>query len=148
MRWTSGTSRRLLLFFDAQRLQLGDDVLPGVLGARMLVDVEDLAVRADVERPAAGVGRRIRLRGARRVDDPVGVGGRSRGIAEDDEVGVLFLGECLVVFGGVDADHEIGDVEVANQFPALTERVALGGSSTGEGFWKPRENYRLALQLR
>src|SRR5262249_40526121 len=148
MRWTSGTRRCLLLLFYAELFQLGDDVLSGVLSARVLFDVEDLAVGPDVERPAAGVRRRIRLRGARRVDDSVGVGGGSRGIAEDDEVSLLFFGEGLVVFRRIHADHEIRDVEVPNQFPALTERVAFGCSSTGEGFGKPGEDDRLALQLR
>src|SRR4029077_18365087 len=48
--------------------------------------------------------------------------------------------ERLVVLGCVDADHEIRSVELPNQSPALTERVALGRSTTGEGFRKPPQH--------
>ena len=41
-------------FGDIQFLQSRDDVLGGALGLDLAIDVEDLAVRTDVERPPPG----------------------------------------------------------------------------------------------
>ena len=45
---------RFLLFRDTELRQLRRDILPGARRLHRLVDVEDLAVGADVERPARG----------------------------------------------------------------------------------------------
>jgi hypothetical protein len=50
------------------------------------------------------------------------------------------LGKLLVGLGVVYADRVVGDVELSEGLAALTERLALSCSSTGEGFRKPREH--------
>ena len=58
------------------------------------------------------------------------------------------LGEFLVGLGVVDADRVVGDVELTNGIAALTERLALGGSTTGECFREPGEHHgTLALVI-
>jgi hypothetical protein len=50
------------------------------------------------------------------------------------------FGEFLVGLRVIDADGEVGDVELADRFAALTERLALGRSSAGEGLREPCEH--------
>jgi hypothetical protein len=50
------------------------------------------------------------------------------------------LGKLLVRFRVVDADGEIGDVELPDGIAALTERLAFGRSPAGEGFREPRQH--------
>jgi hypothetical protein len=50
------------------------------------------------------------------------------------------LREFLVGLGVVKADSIVGDVELPDGLAALTERLAFGGSSAGEGFGKPGEH--------
>src|SRR5207237_3387623 len=129
---------RSVLFLHPELLQLRDDRFAGGLRLHLFVNREDLAVRSDVKGPAI---RELTLG----RDDAVGGCDFFRWIAEKRKVGVLFFRERPVVFRRVDARHEIGDIVLANQFPAPTERVALGGSTTGEGFGKPRQDHGLAL---
>src|SRR5262249_5496312 len=59
------------------------------------------------------------------------------------------LCELLVGLRRIDADHEVLHVsELPNERAALTERATFGGSPTGERFGEPREDDRLALELR
>jgi hypothetical protein len=68
------------------------------------------------------------------------------GIGEDRIVGFDVLGELLVRLGIVDAGGEINDVgEGPDVVAALTERLALGRSTTSERFREPGEDNRLAL---
>ena len=97
--------------------------------------MQDLAVDADVERPAR--------RDADRAEDAVGVGRGLGGIGEEGVVGLDVLSELGVRLGVVDADGEVGDVERSNGFAALTERLAFDRSATGEGFGEPGDDDRL-----
>ena len=68
------------------------------------------------------------------------------GIGEDRIVGFDVLGELLVRLGIVDAGGEINDVgEGPDVVAALTERLALGRSTTSERFREPGEDDGLAL---
>jgi len=50
------------------------------------------------------------------------------------------LGEFLVLLCAVDADREVGDLELPDGFTALTERLAFGSSTAREGFGEPGED--------
>src|SRR5262249_49579862 len=135
--------RALLLFRNLQRFQVRDDVLAGCGRLHRLVDVRDLAGRIDVEGVTT---RELALR--RRVggNHAVRKGHLLVRVREHREVGVLFLGERLVVGQGVDADHEVRRVELPNQSPALTERVAFGRSTGRERLREPRQHDPFALE--
>jgi hypothetical protein len=129
----------LLGLANLEALQLLDDILTGRLGADLVVNVQDLAVRPDVERPA----RRKRVLG---IDDAVGGCNLLFRISEDGVVGFDVLGELLVRLGIVDAGGEIDDVgEGPDVVAALTERPAFGRSTTSERFREPGDDDRLAL---
>ena len=132
--------RSLSLHRDLQFLQPRSNVRSGGLGLHLAIDIEDLPVRPDVEGPTAGEAHR-RQNAVRRGDLLVRV-------AQDRIVGVERLGELRVGLEIVDADREIRGVELPQRRAALTERLALGRSTTGEGFWKPRQYYPMALELR
>ena len=129
----------LLGLRNLQALELLDDILAGSLGADFVVNVQDLAVRPDVERPA-------RRKGMLGVDYAVGGCDFLFGIAEDGIVRLDMLGELLVRLGIVDAGSEIDDVgEGPDVVAALTERLALGRSATSERFREPGDDDRLPL---
>jgi len=72
-------------------------------------------------------------------------------ILSDPDKGVAtsygVLGELLVRLGIVDAGGEIDDVgEGPDVVAALTERLALGRSTTGERFREPGQDDGLAFQ--
>src|SRR5262249_5073518 len=127
----------LLPLWNFELCQVRDDVLPRGAGAHLLVDECDLAGRIEVERPASPelpLGRRVGR------EDAVGHRDFLVGIGEQREIGVLFFRERLVVVESVDADHEVRRVVLANESPALTERVAFRGSTSGERLREPRED--------
>src|SRR5579872_5518804 len=123
------TRSPLLLLLDPELFHLRDDVLAGRRGLDGLVDERDLAVRIDVVRPAL---RELALWRRVRRDHLIREGDLLVGVGEHRKVRMLFGGERLVVLERIDADHEVRDVESANDGPALTERVAFGGSTGGE----------------
>src|SRR5262245_2241005 len=108
------------------------------------VDRRDLAVGIDVERPPPC---ELTLGWSFGADDAVGQRDFLVGIREQREVRVFLFSEPLVVFQVVDADHEVRHVELPNHSPALTERVAFGGSTGGEGFREPRQRDPTPLQI-
>jgi hypothetical protein len=135
--WPSVTT--LFHLSNLEALQFLDDILAGCLGADLVVNVQDLAVRPNVEGPA-------RRNGMLGVYDTVCGCDFLFGIGEDGIVGFDVLGELLVRLGIVDAGGEIDDVgEGPDVVAALTERLALGRSTTGERFREPGEDDRLAL---
>src|SRR4029077_5026624 len=91
----------------------------------------------DVERPPA-----CKLPLGRSVSREHAIGKRDLlvGIGEHRKVRVLFRGKRLVVFEGVDTDHEVRSVVFPDESPALTERVALGRSTTRKRLWEPRQD--------
>jgi hypothetical protein len=134
-----GAGVELLDLSNLQALELRHDILAGSLRADLVVNVQDLAVRPDIEGPA-------RREGMLGVDDAVGGCDFLFGIGQDGIVGFDVLGELLVRLGIVDAGGEIDDVgEGPDVVAALTERLALGRSTTSERFREPREDDRLAL---
>lgn len=94
--------------------------------------MEDLAVRPDVERPSG--------RDTHPPQHTVRVGDFFRPVRENRVIRFHVLSEFLVGLRVVDADREVGDVVLPDGSAALTERLAFGRSSAGEGFWEPREH--------
>jgi hypothetical protein len=82
--------------------------------AHPLVDIEDAAVDADVERPA----RRVRLIG---IDHSVRLRDAACRIAQERIIDAERLGKGLVRFGRIDAGGEIRHVERPNLVATLTE---------------------------
>ena len=64
-------------------------------------------------------------------------------IGQDWVVEVQTLCEVCILFDGVDARGEVGDIEITNQFTALTERFAFLRSATGKSFGVPSDDERL-----
>jgi hypothetical protein len=132
-------ARKLLASWNLEALQLLDHILAGCFRADLRIDVQDLAVGADVERPAC----RQRMLG---IDYAVGGSDLLLGIAEDGIVRLDVLGELLVRLGIVNAGGEEDDVgEGPDVVAARTERPAFGRSATGERFGEPGDDDRLAL---
>ena len=94
--------------------EFGSDVLAVNGRTHLLVDVQDPAVRADVERPP-GCKRLIF------VDNAVRRGNGSRGIAQQRIIGAERLCKRFVGLRGIDARRKIGDVELSNRVATLTE---------------------------
>ena len=129
----------LLDLSNLQALELHDDILAGRFRTDLGIHVQDLAVGADVERPACG---ELMLG----INHAVSGSYLFFGVAEDGIVRLDMLGELLVRLGIVDAGGEVDDVgEGPDVFAALTERLALGRSATGERFGEPGDDDRLAL---
>ena len=127
---------------NLQALQLLDDILAGRFRTDLGIHVQDLAVRADVERPACG---ELVLG----INHAVSGSYLFLGVAEDGIVRLDMLGELLVRLGIIDARSKVDDVgEGPDGSAALTERPAFRCSATGERLGEPRENYRLALVVR
>ena len=94
--------------------------------------MEDLAVGTDVEGPAAGE--------PFRAEDTIGLGNVLRRIRQNRVVRLDVFGKLLVFFRRVDTRREVRDVELPDGFAALTERLAFGRSTAGEGFREPGEH--------
>ena len=82
--------------------------------ADVLVDVENLPVGSDVERPARGE-RLIHIHHA------IGLGNLFGGIAQERVIQAKRLREGLIGFRSIDADREVGDVEWSDFMATLTE---------------------------
>jgi hypothetical protein len=109
------------------------DVLAGGRRLHAAIDEEDAAVGADVERVPGGVSA---------LEDAVGGGDLLPGVAQDRVVQLERLGELLVGLGVVAGRGEVGDVEFPEGWPARTERLAFGGSATGERLREPGDDDR------
>src|SRR5438552_3318020 len=134
----------LFLLWDFQLFQMRDEVFAGAAWLDGLVDGGNLPRWIDVEGPAP---RELTLgwsvggnHAVRERDFFVWVG-------EQRKVGVLFLGERLVVRQRIDADHEVRGVELPNHSPALPERVAFSGSTGGERLREPRQRDPSPLEI-
>src|SRR5262245_61672208 len=110
------------------------DVLAGGRRLHAAVDEEDAPVGADVERVPRGVSA---------LQDAVGGGDFLAGVAQDRVVELERLRELLVGLGIVTGCGEIGDVELPQGWSARTERLAFGGSATGERLREPGDDDRL-----
>ena len=106
-----------------------------------LVDKQDLAVLADVERHPCRV-----LSFA--LDQTVGLRRGQFGIAEDRVVELEGFRKFLVGVGVVTTGGKVSDVELPNFFATLTERRAFGCSSTGKRLGIPGDYHGLlALEI-
>src|SRR5687768_10134885 len=132
---------RRLPLLDAELRQPGDDPGARFGGAHGLVDMENLSVGPDVERPAGG---EVTPFG----NHAVGPGRLAGRIRENGKVRAVHLGELGVVLQRVDAGHEVRDIELPNLFAARTERLAFGRSTAGEGFREPGNDDGLAFEVR
>ena len=120
----------------AELRQFCDHVTAVCGGRHLAVDIEDLPVDADVERPSRGSGfvvphHAIRPRGA------------TFRIAEERVVHVKLRGKLLVVIKRIDAHREKRYVKCANLVAALTERLALRRSTSAGRSRKPGEHHGL-----
>ena len=117
-----------LLCLDAQRLESLGDVGAVFAGFHFFVDFQNLAVLANVKRPAV----RERSRGGHYA---VRLGRLFCGVAEDGIVRLNRLGETDVAplaVGCVTTGGEVGYVEFPQLFAARTERLALERSAPGK----------------
>ena len=115
-------------------------VFAGRAGTYGLVDIEDLSVRPDVERPPTGhAGRR---------QDAIGSGHILLRVGQDGKIRFVFFRKPRVGLGVVDADHEVRDVILPNRLAARPERLAFGRSTTSERLGKPGEHHGTAAVIR
>lgn len=77
------------------------------------------------------------------MDHAVGFGRLFARIAENRVIELQRLGECLVLFDFITTGREVGDVELANFVSAVTQRITLGRSATGERLGEPGDYHRL-----
>src|ERR1700674_5577062 len=130
---------------NVERSEVRDQVLTRVARAHFLVDVEDLSSGTNVKGPAAGHCADVELAVVGQYAElPRGF---LRWVSKDREIDLFFFCEFCVVCHGVDADHEIRHVEPSNQLAALTEGLALRGSTCGECLGKPGQHDGSPTQL-
>ena len=140
LRSTTGVA--LGLRRDLKFLQFGDAVLAVAGRFHLLVDEKDFSFRADVERPT--LGERLPI-----VDNSVSLRSLLSRIAKNGVVQLKRLGELCVLFRRVTTGGKVGNVELTKGVAALTERLALSRSATGERFRIPRNYDRLlAAEIR
>lgn len=101
-----------------------------IAGLNFLVDVQHFTIKADYVSPS------LRKRSGP-ADDAELFGDVFFRIAKDWVIQIQFLGKRCVVFHGITAGREVGNIEFFNSFAVRTERQAFFGSATGEGFGEP-----------
>jgi len=109
-------------------------------GTHALVDEEDALVAPDVEGPA----RRERLI---RIHDAVAARDLTARVAQNRKIHGQGLREVLVGLWRIDAGGKVCDVEDANVIAALTERLALGGSTGSERLREPPQHNPSPAQI-
>jgi hypothetical protein len=80
----------------------------------VLVDIEDLPVGTDVERPA-------RCERLIHINHAIGLGNLLRGIAQERIIQSKRLRKGLIGLESIDADREVGNVEWSDFIATLTE---------------------------
>ena len=128
-----------LLRFHAQFLERLGGVGAVLAGPHFLVDLHDLAVFADVERPpiwqATG--------GSYHAVCP---GRFLGGIAQDRVIQFQRFGKvdvALGAFGRITTGREVSDVKFSQILAVRTERLALGRSATGKRLGVPGDHHGL-----
>jgi len=128
-----------LLGFHAQFLERLGGVSAVLAGSHFLVNLQDFAVLADVERPSKRHGPRVR-------HHAVGAGGLLGGIAQDRVIQLQRLGKvdvALGAFGRITTGREVSDVKFPQLLAVRTERLALSCSATGECLGIPGNHHGL-----
>ena len=130
---------RSLFGFHAQFLERLGGVGTVLAGSHFFVDLQDLAVLADVERPpiwqATGGGHHA-----------IGLGRFLGGIAQDRVIQFQRLGKvdvALGAFGRITTGREVSDVKFSQLLAVRTERLALGRSATGKRLGVPGDHHGL-----
>ena len=130
---------RSLFGFHAQFLERLGGVGAVLAGSHFFVDLQDLAVLADVERPP----ERYRPCGR---DHAVSAGRFLGGIAQDRVIQFQRLGKvdvALGAFGRITTGREVSDVKFPQLLAVRTERLALGRSATGKRLGVPGDHHGL-----
>ena len=130
---------RSLLGFYAHFLERLGGVGAVLTSPHLFVDLQDLAVFADVKRPP----ERYRPRGR---DHAVSAGRFLGGIAQDRVIQFQRLGKvdvALGAFGRITTGREVSDVKFPQLLAVRTERLALGRSTTGERLGIPGDHHGL-----
>ena len=134
-----------LLGFHAQFLERLGGVGAVLAGSHFFVDLQDLSILANVERPPKRHGPRV-------CHHAVGAGGLFGGIAQDRVVQFQRLGKtdvALGAFGRITTGREVSDVKFPQLLAVRTERLALSCSATGECLGIPGNHHGLfASELR
>jgi len=128
-----------LLGFHSQFLERLGGVSAVLAGPHFLVNLQDFAVLADVERPPERHGPRVR-------HHAVGAGGLLGGIAQDWVIQLQRLGKTDVALdadGRITTSSEVGDVKFPQLLAVRTERLALSCSATGERLGIPSDHHGL-----
>ena len=130
---------RSLLGSYAQLLERFSGIGAVLAGSHFFVDLQDLAVFADVKGPpvrqAAGGGHH-----------PISLGRFLGGIAQDRVIQFQRFGKvdvALGAFGRITTGREVSDVKFSQILAVRTERLALGRSTTGERLWIPGNHHGL-----
>lgn len=129
------TTLRLPLV-NAQLFQFRGEVGTSASGTDTAVDVKDLAIFADIKRHP---GSKPSLK------NTVSICHFPHRIAQDRVVELQGFCKFCVGFYVVAARSEISHLKLLNLFAALTERLAFGGSSTGEGLGIPGNYHHLLI---
>jgi hypothetical protein len=128
------TARWATLYAELREFR---DHVSAVCGrSHLAVDIEDLAIDADVERPSCGSGFVV-------PDYAIRLGGTTLRIAEEGVIHLKLRGKLPVVIKRIDADREKRDVKCANLVAALTERLALCRSTSAGRSRKPGQHHGL-----
>ena len=125
---------------DAELGQPPGDITSVRFRIHLFVDVQNLAVPADVESPSIGVAR-----GA--AHDAIRGGDAFFRIAQQRVVKPVLRSEFAVGFGCVDTCREKRDIELAKGVAALTERPTVGRSAVGESFGEPGQHHDLLVAV-
>ena len=130
---------RSLLGFYAHFLERLGGVGAVLTSPHLFVDIQDLAVFADVKSPP----ERYRPRGR---DHAVSAGRFLGGIAQDRVIQFQRLGKvdvALGAFGRITTGREVSDVKFSQILAVRTERLALGRSATGKRLGVPGDYHGL-----
>ena len=115
--------------------KLRDDIFAVSTRFDLLVNVQDLAVLSNIVGPA--------IRQSSRTQAAESGGDGFVWIAKNRIVKIQALCKLGVFFDRVTTGSEVSDVEFAQSFAALTERLAFLRSSPGKGFGVPGDHKRL-----
>ena len=107
-----------------------------ISGFDRLIDVNDLAIFANVDRPSLGIA-------VGRINEAVRLSNLATGIAQQREVELQFVGKLLVQLLFIATGAKISDFKLLQGGAAVTQRLAFRRSATGLCFGIPSDHHRL-----